>query len=348
MNDRIVPVYVLAGFLGSGKTTLLNRLLADAAERGWKPAVLMNEVGDVNLDGMVVARDVPMAEMLGGCICCSIKGDLGMELTKLARDFEPDVIWIESTGLANPLEIMDAVTESSLYAKLVLQGVVTVVDAPHLLDRLRIGSGKTFKLMKEQIRAASHLVLNKIDLVPGEELGEVEAALAEWNDHAKLTSTVRSEVEADWVYDGAGAVSGHEFGVDQTLIGVANDEAGHAEQTNIAYLEHSHEEEREHTHNQVNVVTQFLNGAVDSVRFEAFLKELPAEVFRAKGIVTFRDTVNRYLFQYAYKETDFVPITPRQPVNDVAVFIGEGFSGTELTEKLNGLVDQANQDGVAG
>lgn len=72
--EQVVPVYILSGFLGSGKTTLLQRLLEHWKDQGLRPAVVMNELGEVNLDGLLVEQTVPMAELLGGCICCSIRG----------------------------------------------------------------------------------------------------------------------------------------------------------------------------------------------------------------------------------------------------------------------------------
>jgi G3E family GTPase len=85
MNDKVIPVYVLTGFLGSGKTTLLNRILEEAKSKNLKPAILLNEVGDVNVEGEMVGSDIPMAEVLGGCICCTSRGDLGLELVQLAQ-----------------------------------------------------------------------------------------------------------------------------------------------------------------------------------------------------------------------------------------------------------------------
>ncbi|TJY44179.1 GTP-binding protein [Cohnella pontilimi] len=316
MTDRTIPVYVLTGFLGSGKTTLLRRLLDDAKSRGWKPAVLMNEVGEVNLDGIMVDASVPMAEMLGGCICCTIRGDLGVELTNLAKEHKPDVIWIESTGVAQPLEILDAVTEASMYGKLELRGVVTLVDARHLLDRLRIGSGKTFRLMQDQIRVASLVVLNKTDLVGEPEKAELQERIAEWNPAGNIVSTVNAELDPRIIYDEP----------------AANFETGHPHGPHDHMESHPH-----HDHDHVHVFTHYLHGAMDSHAFERFLRELPEGVYRAKGIVTFRDTANRYLFQYAYRETDFLPIRPQKTVHDVAVFIGEDFSKADIGSKLEKL-----------
>jgi G3E family GTPase len=334
MNDKVIPVYVLTGFLGSGKTTLLNRILEDAKCKDLKPAILLNEVGDVNVEGELVGSDIPMAEVLGGCICCTSRGDLGLELVQLAQEHRPDVIWIESTGVAQPLEIMDGITEASLYAKLELKNVITVVDGRHLLDRLRIGSGKTFKLMKEQISAANILVLNKVDLVREDDLVEIQESLTDWNPYARIILTTRSELDPDLLY-------------------AENERIAYMDPQNVEHANHKHcnhelcDHDHDHGHHRelaphdhVNVVTYYFKGSVDSVNFEKFLKQLPDDIYRAKGIVTFVDTASLFLFQYAYKEIDFLRITPQKSVNNVAVFIGEGFSQSELIARLERLEDQ--------
>ncbi|RKP56880.1 GTP-binding protein [Cohnella endophytica] len=322
MNDNAIPVYVLTGFLGSGKTTLLNRVLEDAKARGLKPAILLNEVGDVNVEGQLIEKEIPMAEILGGCICCTSRGDLGLELVQLAQENKPDVIWIESTGIAQPLDIIDGVTEASLYAKLELKGVITLVDSRHLLDRMSIGSGKTYKLMKEQIRAANVLVLNKTDLVRPSDLAELQEALEDWNPNARKLLAAYGDIDTADLYSAE----------EETILFSRNHDHTHPEHN---HSHHAHDHSRLHDH--VNAVTYFFKNPIDSVAFEQFLKELPDDVYRAKGIVNFRDTASLFLFQYAYRESDFLRITPQKSVNQVAVFIGEGFSREELIEKLNRL-----------
>jgi len=322
MNENIVPVSILTGFLGSGKTTLLNKLVLDAKERGLKIAVLLNEVGEVNVEAELIGGDVPLAEMLGGCICCQLKGDVAMELVRIVREHRPDVVWIESTGIAQPLDIMDGVAEASLYERVALRGIVTVVDARHLLDRVRIGAGRTLRLMVEQIRAASVLVLNKTDLVGSAEQEELLEALKDWNAYAPVIPAVRADVDAKLLYGGELRHS----------LSESNDA-----HTCDEHCSHDHRHEREHSHDHVNALTYYLSKPIDSGAFEALLARLPEGVYRAKGIVTFADTSSQFLFQYAYRETDFMRITPQKPVHDVAVFIGEAFSEAELIAELDKL-----------
>jgi G3E family GTPase len=333
--DKIVPVYVLTGFLGSGKTTLLNRVLEEAASGHRKIALLMNEVGDANVEGGLLEQDVPMAEMLGGCICCTIRADLGMELAKLAREHRPDAIWIETTGIARPLEIMDSVTEASMYERLELKGVIAVADARHLLDRIRVGAGKTYKLMREQISAADLVVLNKTDLVGAMELDELQGLLEVWSPNAVKISTVRTQVDLEEIYR-LNRVSASD--ISRSGSGACSSDCA---------LDHAHEHQHEHqehhgegaSHDHVHALTYYLPGPVDSRAFEALVSRLPEDVYRGKGIVTFRDTASRFLFQYAYRESDYLRITPQKTVYDVVVFIGEGFSKQALLRELEQLTE---------
>lgn len=338
--EKTVAVYLLTGFLGSGKTTLLRRLIADAQSRGLQPAVLMNEVGDVNLDGMAVDAEVPMAELLGGCICCTIKSDVGSELVQLIMRYRPDVVFIESTGVAQPLEILDAVSEASLYARAELRSVVTVVDARHLLDRIRIGTGKTFKLMRDQIRVSSLLLLNKADLVGEAERAELTEWLRSWNPNADIRQTVKCEVNWDALGNGSPASAAPRPSREPDAV-----HDHHRQNHDHQLHDHGQHDQHHHDHDHVHVMTRYLPGPVDSERFERLLRELPEGVYRAKGIVTFTDTASRFLFQFAYRESDFLRITPQKTVHDVAVFIGEDFRQSELDAKLNALFGQA-EDGT--
>ncbi|REK68737.1 MULTISPECIES: CobW family GTP-binding protein [Cohnella] len=307
--DKTVEVYLLSGFLGSGKTTLLKRLVEDAKSKGLKPAVLMNEAGEVNLDALVLDASVPMAEMLGGCICCSIRADVGMELLQLVERHSPDVVWIESTGVAKPLEIIDAVSDVSMYAKVELRDNITVVDARHLLDRVRIGSGKTLKLMIEQIRASSLIVLNKTDLVGEDERNELIEWLSEWNASAQVVPAVRCEF-------------------DLSLVGSRRHECDRIGK------EPDRRDHHDHGHSHIGTLTCYLDGPLDSRAFEQWMRALPEGVYRAKGIVTFRDTASRFLFQYAYRALDFMRIAPQKTVHDVAVFIGDDIPAERLKREL--------------
>lgn len=337
---KAVPVHILSGFLGSGKTTLLSQAIDYYKQTGKKPAVLMNELGDVNLDGMLVEDDVPMTEMLSGCICCTIRGDLGLELRDLIRDNDPDVIFVECTGAANPIEILDGVTDASLLTELELKSVITVIDAAQFQKQHENGKSKTYRLMQDQIRCATQLILNKIDLVQPEALTSIEQGIRELNQVAPMTATVRCQVDLtlfDRLTEAAGAVSGSEHAHREANCHI-HEEGGVCSDPNHHHAhEDGHHHHAHHSHDHVMVYTHYFSQPIDSEQFEELVGRLPQEVYRAKGILRFSDTASLFLFQYAYREMDFVKITPKEDLPNVAVFIGEHFSKEGLAAELAAL-----------
>ncbi|HUC93059.1 MAG TPA: GTP-binding protein [Paenibacillus sp.] len=336
----VVPVHLLTGFLGSGKTTLLTRLLDYYRETGRKAAVIMNELGDVNLDGQLVGDEVPMSELLGGCICCTGRGDLGLEIHKLMEEHRPDVILIESTGAANPMEILDGITEAAFYDRVELGSVIAVVDGPGLIAQAARGKGRTYKLMRDQIRCATRLIVNKSDRLAPDELVLAEQTVREWNPHAPLEASVRCTVDpasfdADAVRPAA-VTAAHEPASSSAAEGQPPvGDYGEGGSSPVRGQGRHGRAPLHGSHGHVVAVTHYFSQPVDSVAFEAFLAALPDNVYRAKGILAFTDTAGgRFLFQYAYRETDFLRITPQGKVNDVAVFIGENLCEESLRRDL--------------
>lgn len=359
--SQTTPIYILSGFLGSGKTTLLQQLIDHWQGEGLLPAVIMNEVGDVNLDGLQVQEQVPMTEMLSGCICCSIRGDLSGEIAGLIQREAPDVIVVEATGIANPMEILEGVSEAALYLPIDLRGIMTVVDSAHLLELYNVQKGKTYRLMQEQIRCASALILNKMDRVTEEEEGLLQSIVERWNGYAGVWKGVRCRVdipalldalggvEADWT----GAADNESKRASEELVPQngreqnaephgesASDHGGESQPLHHPHhgqKSHNHESHAHESHDHVMVYTHYFKGPVESMAFERLIANLPRDVYRAKGVLTFSDTASRFLFQYAFRESDFMKITPQGNVPDVAVFIGEHFSRSELEQALLSL-----------
>lgn len=328
------PVYILSGFLGSGKTTLLQRLLSFWKKENLRPAVIMNEMGEINLDGMLVGEEVPMSEMLGGCICCTFRGDLSVQLYELVNQEHPDLVVIEATGAANPMDMFDAVSEASMYLKLDIRPMITVVDAAHLAEMYASQQGKTYRLMMEQIRCGSELILNKIDRLAPERQQEMKDLLARLNPYARITPAIRCEVDPLILLD---SKSNNPIpSKSDTQAEPAHEEHVH-EHIHCDKHGHDHASHDHASHEHVTVYTHYLSGPVDSGEFERFIKELPREVYRGKGIVHFSDTSGRFLFQYAYREADYMKITPQGNVPDAVVLIGEHFDKREIAARLQAL-----------
>lgn len=193
-----IPVTLLTGFLGAGKTTLLNRILAE--EHGEKIAVIVNEFGQVGIDGdLIVARDESMIELNNGCLCCTVRVDLIDTLTNLAKaklgidgiaTKHFDRVVIETTGLADPLPLIQTFLLDEVVATCYeLDAIVTVVDGKHIEKQLGY-----LPLSAEQIALADLIILNKIDLLSREEKERVKERVLKLNNRAPILEAVQSEV----------------------------------------------------------------------------------------------------------------------------------------------------------
>ena len=157
MTTTPIPFYVLCGSLGAGKTTLLMRLLEHWKSQGKRVGVLMNEAGEVSIDGPragTIAEQV--MNLAGGCVCCDTKEDLSWGIAQLVRDYESDVIILECSGMADPAEVIDGVTDLYTARLTHLEKVIALLH-PIPTDRESMGGFVT----RQAIRCADELILNK-------------------------------------------------------------------------------------------------------------------------------------------------------------------------------------------
>ncbi|MDX5475471.1 MAG: GTP-binding protein [Bacillaceae bacterium] len=181
-----IPVIILSGFLGSGKTTLLERLLNECLHLNIKPAVLMNEIGKTDTDGSIINNKVNIMEkLLDGCICCNKKSEVVSSLLKLLS-LQPNILFIELTGVANPVEVIDSLTEPMLKEKLYLHNVITLIDSENILSYNNIfeSDRELVNTTRSQLEAADLLIVNKIDLVPENKVVKIEKLIKKYNKTA--------------------------------------------------------------------------------------------------------------------------------------------------------------------
>ena len=221
--NKVVPITVLTGYLGAGKTTLMNHILTN--QEGYKVAVIVNDIGEVNIDAKLIADGGLINEedkgnvvpLSNGCICCTLKEDLINQIVDILKTQKFDYILIEASGICEPLPIAQTISfledqlEKQAGRKICkLDNVVTVVDALRLVDEF--GSGRDLEkddlddedienLLIQQIEFCDLIILNKIDEVTKEQLEEVKEVIKNLHPEAKIIETNYAKVNVEAVID---------------------------------------------------------------------------------------------------------------------------------------------------
>ncbi len=257
---ELVPVSLLTGYLGAGKTTVLNHVLAN--QQGYKVAVIVNDIGEVNIDasliqkgGAVTEKDDNLVPLSNGCICCTLKVDLMKQIINLVKTKKFDYILIEASGICEPGPIAGSICmldgtdrNVQLPAVAYLDNVTTIVDAKRMADEF--GSGKALlnddldeedieNLLIQQIEYCTTIILNKVDLVTDEEKADVLKVIRALQPKAKIIETTHGQVDVSEI------LSTHRFDYEKILESAGWIQAMELEGENEVEEEH---EEHHHDH----------------------------------------------------------------------------------------------------
>jgi G3E family GTPase len=249
------PLTVITGPLGSGKTTLLRHILETVSK---KIAIIMNEFGEIAIDAKIIqGKNVQMADLGGGCVCCSLLGEFEAAVDEIIDSVDPEHIIVETTGVAEPNALVFDVQES--LPKVRLDGVVTVIDADSLIKYPSVGH-----TTRMQIEAADIILLNKIDLISEKELEVVENKLHSINEIASILRSYRGKVDLDLL-----------FGIDRNRVQAPPPHVHQPEFESFIYK---------------------TPATINRPCFEEFADSLETNVYRAKGFVRFSEGVYLFNF----------------------------------------------------
>ena len=320
MDKKETPVLLLTGYLGSGKTTLLNRILAN--EKGIKFAVIVNDIGEVNIDaqliqdgGVVGQGDDSLVALQNGCICCTLKMDLVKQLNDIINTQRFDYIVIEASGICEPAQTV------STYPKLIdakllkygaarLDAIVTVVDALRMRDEFGLGDKLQEKhldeedlasLVIQQIEFCNIILLNKASEISKDELAHLKAVVRAIQPKAEIMECDYGNIELEKI------LNTQLFDFEKVATSASWIEAMQEEEH-----EHHHGHHHEHHHHHegealeygIETFVYYRRKPMSLAAFDEYVtSQWPKGVIRAKGMCYFADeTETCYLFEQAGKQ----------------------------------------------
>lgn len=332
-----VPAHILTGFLGSGKTTLLNHILHEM--HGKKLAIIENEFGEIGIDDKLITAgreelgEENIIEMNNGCICCTVRGDLIKGLKSIlqrtmAEGKKLDGVIIETTGLADPAPVAQTFfADEYIQAHMVLDGIITVVDAKHALQHLREERPEGVENEAvEQIAFADRILLNKIDLVDAETLEEVESEIRKINRFCPIVCTQQSKIDVDHIIGIRG------FSLDRVL------------ESDGGFLDDAQDHQHDASVTSVGIECQ---GECDNELLNKWvgtlLREKGVDIFRMKGVLAVKGCEQRFVYQGIHMLFSGEPQgdwKADEPRTNKLVFIGRNLNREELVSGFRATLAQ--------
>ena len=306
-----VPVTILTGYLGSGKTTVLNELLKYEGKRSERIAIIVNDMGSVNIDASLIQSshvwesDISMVELSNGCICCTLRDSFMQQINEIAAQRKVDRILVEASGISDPSSIAAGFIEyqeMKLCSHAYLDSVVCVVDAQRIylefLDELNAPMEAAqdpdiLNLVIDQIEFCNIILLNKCDLLPPSAIEEVRKTIRIFQKDAIIYDCINGQVHPNKIFDG------RKFDYEKVLLSSRVQEQ----------LSQGRCSEIQDTHG----ITSFLfedKHPFDRDKFMAFLEDFPEEIIRSKGYMWFADDdIHVQLFEQAGRNASVTEVS---------------------------------------
>lgn len=322
MSIKTTPITLLTGYLGAGKTTLMNHVLTN--QEGYKVAVIVNDIGEVNIDAKLIADGGFIKEedkgnvvpLSNGCICCTLKEDLMNQIIDILKTGTFDYILIEASGICEPLPIAQTITylsdmleKSKMPVRCKLDIIVTVVDALRLASEFGCGDAlikddideeDIENLLIEQIEFCNVIVLNKVDEVSTEELNEVKTVIKTLQPTAKIIETNYAKVDVKEIME----TQNFDFEEIAGSAGWVKELEKDDDEEEHHHDHHHNEDEGEAEEYGISTFVYTLRKPFNIQKFEVYVNEnFPKSVIRCKGLVWFKnDNDMSYLFEQAGKQ----------------------------------------------
>jgi G3E family GTPase len=270
--DERPQLIVVTGFLGSGKTTFIRNFIEYHLQHNRFVAVIQNEIGEASIDGTLLDHDYSVVEIDEGCVCCTLIGSLKRGIYQILSQFQPDYIIVETTGLANPFNLMEELSEVEDIVK--FDSVTTVVDGINVEETVQ-----KYDIACRQIEAADLILLNKNDLLTEERGDVIIRKLRNINRKAPIISVDHGHINPALLY----GINPQEYLERQVLP---------------ENRESPHETHYSHEHDGLQSITIYFPMPVERDLFFETIASFQPALFRVKGIIDFRDDTTPYLFQY--------------------------------------------------
>lgn len=319
-----MKVNLIFGFLGSGKTTLVKHLLSQVGANE-KTAVIVNEFGEVGVDGDILrGQNIDVVELNSGCLCCTLRGSLLMAVEELRDKAKVDRVIVEATGVAQPSELLESLADSSTDHGLQIGPVVTVVDCA----RFNKLEGMLGDFYLDQIENADIVLANKLDIASPEQLSEATQRLREINPEARLLFSEQGRVSPDKLFSelSSDLMERMRREIAQQVVAGCEDEdhhheLGHDHQHHDHHQHHVHHHDHSHDPHAELPVQSFVvssSGRGKRLELERFFRNLPDNVWRAKGFLHLDG--KPALVQYSLGQLEISDASG--PPADALVFIG--------------------------